>query len=435
MKRLGALFVMVSAITAGTADAANYYVSPSGNDAFSCAQAQQISSPKRTIRGGLTCLSGGGDALFLRAGTYNEGIDGNNIPSGTNWSSVIRIANYNDETVTIKPDDAHAAGHWALRFGGDTGDPVVSRQYIVLDGIHIDGTLLTGGGPVNFDSRNGSNPNHIRLTNLRITGPTRTTGDTSGGIVAVGGTDNEFTNCEVTGNAGYGFYIAGNRNLVDGCDIHHTAALGIHIYHNGGNPVGNIVRNTRIHDITGPNLFFGTNDFRIGGILAHGDDHLIYNNLIYNIHISWGVPSPYGGIQFFSTGRNRRAYNNTIYDVEGAAFIVDANATASVIKNNIAYRNVGAVLVDFGSGTTQSSNLFGVDPAFVNPSANDFRLGNGSPAKDAGVVVSAVATDIVGTARPQGAAPDIGAFEYPDGQNLSPSPPSPPTNVRIVSSS
>ena len=65
------------------------------------------------------------------------------------------------------------------------------------------------------------------------------------------------------------------------------------------------------------------------------------------------------------------------------------------------------------SGTTvQSNNLVDVNPLFVNAATFDFHLLAGSPAINAGTTLSDVPTAFDGTTRPQGAAYDIGAFEY-----------------------
>jgi hypothetical protein len=57
-----------------------------------------------------------GDTLYLRQGTYNEGIDyaTMKIPSGTSWSNAITIAGYPGERVTIShlsiKDDGYNVG-------------------------------------------------------------------------------------------------------------------------------------------------------------------------------------------------------------------------------------------------------------------------------------------------------------------------------------
>ena len=48
---------------------------------------------------------------------------------------------------------------------------------------------------------------------------------------------------------------------------------------------------------------------------------------------------------------------------------------------------------------------------FVDPAHNNYQLKPGSPAIDAGVTLWDVPTDILGLARPQGLAYDIGSYE------------------------
>ena len=79
----------------------------------------------------------------------------------------------------------------------------------------------------------------------------------------------------------------------------------------------------------------------------------------------------------------------------------------------------------------QSNNLFGVDPLFVNRSANDLKLQAASPAVNAGTVVSTVTTDFAGLARPQGPMPDIGAYEFSYGSAVPDAgPPSAPAGLQ-----
>jgi PKD domain-containing protein len=69
------------------------------------------------------------------------------------------------------------------------------------------------------------------------------------------------------------------------------------------------------------------------------------------------------------------------------------------------------------------------DPRLVSPDHGHYLLQPGSPAIDAGETVPAVFESMNGVSRPQGAAPDMGAFEHPDatspkGAALSADPPS-----------
>lgn len=59
-----------------------------------------------------------------------------------------------------------------------------------------------------------------------------------------------------------------------------------------------------------------------------------------------------------------------------------------------------------------TNNLVNMDPRFVNAVNGDFHLLTGSPAIDKADPAATQAVDFEGTARPQGAGRDIGAFEY-----------------------
>jgi hypothetical protein len=70
------------------------------------------------------------------------------------------------------------------------------------------------------------------------------------------------------------------------------------------------------------------------------------------------------------------------------------------------------------------------NPLFVNAPV-DFSLKAGSPAIDKGLATLAPPTDFIGTIRPQGAAYDIGAYEYA-ALNPSPTPTPTPTPTPIT---
>jgi hypothetical protein len=424
MKRLGLLVLIGYTASAGVAHAATYYVAKSGNNGNTCAQAQSTSTAKLTIAEGLKCLSAG-DTLFVRGGNYDEGIN-NNIPSGTSWSSKVRIANYNGETVWLRPS---AIGVNNNGFGVWLGGNGLSPRYIEIDGINVDASNMQNA--VGLSDSGGANPNNILIQNLEIIGSPKA----SYSQTYVAGSDHRLVNVKIHGSgpggcglpcSTYGIYVAGNRVLVDGCDIYDVNGGGIHIYNSRGLSENNTVRNCRIHDIT------RSGDARLFGILANGNNHQIYNNLIYGLKLpgTTGTDGSQGAIVAGPNGT--KIWNNTIANNTGYGIKVDPGSVNMEVRNNIAYGNSGPAFTSGGSGTTESNNLFGVDPQFVNASGNDFKLKPDSRAVDAGVNVSAVTTDLSGVSRPQGRIHDIGAYEF-SGQPAASGPPAPPTGVRIVS--
>jgi hypothetical protein len=63
-------------------------------------------------------------------------------------------------------------------------------------------------------------------------------------------------------------------------------------------------------------------------------------------------------------------------------------------------------------GLYYSGNKVCSDPGLVAPAQGDFRLKADSPLIDSGVPLAEVTRDRDGNPRPNGRAPDIGAYEY-----------------------
>lgn len=83
------------------------------------------------------------------------------------------------------------------------------------------------------------------------------------------------------------------------------------------------------------------------------------------------------------------------------------------LENSIVWGDGVADLILNGTVDIAAENLFGIDPQFVNPGANDFELASTSPAVDAGdaTLVSVGALDARHRPRVAGLEADLGALE------------------------
>jgi hypothetical protein len=198
--------------------------------------------------------------------------------------------------------------------------------------------------------------------------------------------------------------------------------------------------------------------------LGFGQDAYFIGNVIHNVHTSPGTTFQSGSAWASSAimlagGVNDYVVNNTIYDVDGGVNSPKSAGKVEILDNvvtnvtqplgahvfleqsSMASRSLlrndlfgGAVRIKWGSGTARDLAAFqaafpgqglaslNADPLLVDPLKEDFRLGAGSPAVDAGAAESVYATfqglygidiarDAEGNPRPQGAGWDMGALE------------------------
>jgi parallel beta-helix repeat protein len=387
------LVLSVLVLQAMPAGAATYYVSRSGYDGRSCTDTQSASTPKLTLRSAVTCLKPG-DTLLVKSGTYPEALI-NNVPSGTSWTSKVRIAAAPGETVWLKP----TSGGWVVNLWS-------TQQYIEFDRINMDASYVQSG-LIKIEGGSGYNVHHIRVKNAELMGaPGQGILLTALAPGVIGG--NEFINLRIhrVGQTDYhhAFYIQSSNNLIDACDIYDFVGGGVHIYNGYGQSISNTtIRNTIIRDGRSVGGMRGW-----GVIVANGSTGTkIYNNLIYNIR---NTSATSGGIYVYR-GSNTQIYNNTVYGNADFGIYLEAGTSGTLLRNNISYQSVsGNYRNSAGAGTTESHNLWS-DPQFVNASTRDFQLRSGSPARDHGMSLASVTRDIIGTPRPQWSAYDIGAFE------------------------
>jgi hypothetical protein len=178
----------------------------------------------------------------------------------------------------------------------------------------------------------------------------------------------------------------------------------------------------------------------------------VYNNVIYHVGTGpapAGVESDYACVYTSANANpsptaNVEIYNNTVYDCgsrgngSSGGFTVTINTR---LRNNIVLAVDGAepYLTGASSGCVTGSNniFFGAgapptcanlggsinsDPELMSVMTGDFHLMMGSPARNAGVTISTLLTDLDGVLRPQGTAYAIGAYEYDVGFTPPPQP-------------
>lgn len=398
--------------------ATTYYVATTGDNG----NPGTIFQPFRTIQHGMSVM-GAGDTLYIRGGGYPESIDSNTwtIPAGTSWGNAPVFAAYPGncgaqqcETVILHPSGTSYV----------LGLVSPAMQYQIYDGLMFDAANAFDAVAILYDY----GAHHIRVQNGTIRnakhyGPGGINEPGAQGVIG-GGAFSEYINLKVYDNGlnrlSHNMYITDPGVLIDGCEIYNSYGHGITVF-NGSCPSPSacpsnvVIRNNWVHN----NLL----EFRIdGGInLNNGDNIAVYNNVVSN------EPT---AIDVSFTATNTKVYNNTLYGNIFFGVNVFPGVPGTDIKNTIIYQS-GTAIQNNGAGTVIDNNLLDTDPHFVNAAADDFRLQATSPAINAGVTISLVPTDRLGVTRPQGAAYDIGAYEFVGGGPPPPPPPSVPAPMNL----
>jgi hypothetical protein len=157
--------------------------------------------------------------------------------------------------------------------------------------------------------------------------------------------------------------------------------------------------------------------FRVRGITstAPGAWAVVQNAVVHDVTTA---------VRYEDDLENFRFWNATV----GANVTRSFQAAASSATLDV--RNLAVLGGSTPPQASDTSNLALPIAAFVDVQAHDYRLTSGAAAIDRGAVLPGVTADRNGVARPQGTAPDVGAFEWCTTPCLS--PPAAPTSVRIT---
>jgi len=238
---------------------------------------------------------------------------------------------------------------------------------------------------------------------------------------------------------------SGDNAVIRYNTCHHNNACGIQINADpsmGGDGISS--NNIVTHNI----LFANGNAGGAAINLASVRDSLVADNLIYNNHA--GGIAAWDDDQGHEWGSsNNRYYNNTIHmpsDGRWAVNLANGSTDCEIINNILIHENnarggleidsysLSGLISDYNimvnisvdentiplsqwqSGYSHDVHSFGATAVdtFLSPD-NDYHLQADSSARDGGVTVQEITTDITGATRPIDTAYDIGAYEFSTG--------------------
>lgn len=243
--------------------------------------------------------------------------------------------------------------------------------------------------------------------------------------ITVTGAHNRIEGNEVNFFSGDGLRSLGNYNMFEynlvrnSMDVDDNHDDGFQSWSVAGRKVGmgtvygNVLRGNVIIQNDVPGRPFQGPLQGIGCFDGFYEDWVVENNLV--IVDQWHAIAFYGAI-------NCRVVNNTVVEqIAGPntpwIYVGDhktrGHGRGNVVANNLACRfnihaNVGGLITN---NLAVPFTRYG--DYFINAAGRDYHLKDRSPAIDAGVWLEGVpAQDIEGRPRRQGAAPDVGAYEY-----------------------
>lgn len=421
------------------AGALSYYVDCSGgNDANS---GTSSTSAWRTIaKANAAPLVPGGRLLLKRGCTWSETLKAKWV--GTSTSPIVisaygsgalpRILNANPDGVTITgsyqiieylevhtdppaidPNCANQPYGWRIGFAFNSS----TAAYNTLRNSKASG--LTAGVHLNVGSHHNKIINNTLVDNVLMSVNTNNHGNDDSGAwgILLNGDDNEIARNYLSGNNAWCSYDYGPGE-----------GASIEVYKAKRNYIHN---NRSLGDSTFSELG--------GSSTVKSQDNVFAYNLYSSPNRKSTFLIVFGPSNSFGPAYGTKAYNNTIYlgNVTGSQGIVCTSGCSSSLlsmknniivggtkaafadapfdeSNNIFWKDDGKPFVQF-MGFTMSPTDRKIDPQFVAPSANNFRLQSTSPAINAGTGVPLSWSPVVDLDQipvPQNGGIDIGGFEY-----------------------
>lgn len=317
----------------------------------------------------------------------------------------------------------------------DLGFNLRGREYINIRGIKLFASTIDATGASNCV---------IEGINAKYLSDFYKPANSPGGII-LGGTGNTLKNSTLSYSSGAVVCVEGENNKVINNMIQYgTYGPTLFMTAVNINGKGHLVSHNTVRyasrEVIGGNFFASEiqyNDFSYGNQIA------VDTGLMYLAHTGYGNSEVHhnyfhDSVQGFSCGfyadvgvRNILVYNNVFWNIPGEVldtiFVNDSSCFVSIFNNTLynkskltlhsgrdAYRDIVANNITLDGmprdneevGAVFSKNMTSGDPAYVDPSANNFRLTENSEAIDQGVEIGGITEGFIGS------APDYGAYEY-----------------------
>ncbi len=372
----------------------DYYVDPAGSDS----NPGTAEAPFRTIQKAADVVMPG-QVVIVRDGVYAD-------PGSDDCSPATIVCVKRGGNATAGPVVFKSANKWGAKLDGQNGTTAngftLRADYVRIEGFEIYGFGNTGGSSSGIEIYSGGANSQIVANNIHDIG--RMCTQTNNGQVGVFVERNGVT-IERNFIHDIGRYAPGESgcSYPGGYTGYQSHDHGIYINGNSGTRQDITVQN---------NIFAG---FRRGWAVQIYPG-MLQNITIHNNTFAYGNPyRQYTSIIIYQvTLSNASIRNNIFYNPEGGrAISVGGTLSLSnvVVSNNL--MSASAVLdAAVPSGISLDSNVLDTSAQFVSASPPyDFRLQEGSRARNAGAELPGTTDDFDGTVRPQGSGYDIGAFE------------------------